>query len=98
MSRSSTILLALIFIFTFPLWFGLGMGLIGGAIGIVAGVFGAVLGAIGSIFGALFHGIFGWWGHDWHFFPHMHGNRFAFFAFIIIVALIISKRNKKVSK
>jgi hypothetical protein len=53
------------------------------------------LGAIGSIFGALFHGIFGWWGHDWHFFPHMHGNRFAFFAFIIIMALIISKRNKK---
>jgi hypothetical protein len=97
MSRSSTILLALIFIFTFPLWFGLGMGLIGGAIGIVAGVFGAVLGAIGSIFGALFHGIFGWGHHDWHFFPHMHSNRFVWFAMIIIVAVLISKQNRKAS-
>jgi hypothetical protein len=94
MSRSSTVLLALLLLFTFPIWFGVGMGLIGGAIGIVAGVFGAVFGVIGGIFGAIFHGIFGW-GHDWHFFPHMHGNRFAFFAFIIIVALIMSKRNKK---
>ena len=95
MSRSSTILLALLLLFTFPLWFGIGMGLIGGAIGIVAGVFGAVFGVIGGIFGAIFHGIFGWGHHDWHFFPHFHGNRFVWFAMIIIVAVLISTKNKK---
>lgn len=67
-SGTSTILIVLLIIFTFPIWiglagglFGLVMGLIGAAIGIVAGVFGAFVGGIGSAFGGMFgwHGSFG---------------------------------------
>ncbi len=100
MNRSSSILIAIILVFTFPLWFGLGLGfiglvigLIGGAIGIVAGVFGAIIGVIAGIFKAIFHGVFGW-GHHWNFFPHIHFNGFVFFSIIIVVALLISKRKK----
>ena len=57
MNRSSSILIAIILVFTFPLWFGLGMGfiglvfgLIGGAIGIVVGLFAAVIGVFTGIF------------------------------------------------
>jgi hypothetical protein len=100
MNRSSSILIAIILVFTFPLWFGLGMGfiglvfgLIGGAIGIVVGLFGAVIGVFAGIFNAIFHGIFGW-GHHGSFFPHMHFNGFFFLCMLIVVALLISKRNK----
>jgi len=100
MNRSSSILIAIILVFTFPLWFGLGLGFIGlvvglivGAIGIVAGVFGAIIGVIAGIFKAIFQGIFGW-GHHWNFFPHIHFNGFVFFSIIIVVALLISKRKK----
>ncbi|MBP9924443.1 MAG: hypothetical protein KBF45_00520 [Cyclobacteriaceae bacterium] len=101
MTRTSTIIITLIIVFTFPLWFGLGMGLfglifglIGGAIGIVAGVFGAVIGVIAGVFGAIFHGIFGW-GHGGHnSFPGVHLNGYVFLALIILAALVLSKRNK----
>ena len=101
MNRSSSLFIAIILIFTFPLWFGFGMGLfglifglIGGAIGIVAGVFGAVIGVIAGVFGAIFHGIFGW-SHGWHnSFPGVHFNGYVFLALIILAALVISKRNK----
>lgn len=95
MSRTPTVLLVLILIITFPFWiaiaavlFGLVVGIFGGAIGIIGGIFGAIFGVIGAIFG----GIFGF--HSWHIgwgWPHFHFNGF-FFAMIIIVALVINKR------
>ena len=64
-STSSTVLIVILLIITFPIWIGIagGMigliaGLFGGAIGIIAGIFGAVIGGIASLFGALFH--FSW--------------------------------------
>jgi hypothetical protein len=101
MSRTSAIIITLLIIFTFPLWFGLGMGLfgliiglIGGAIGIVAGVFGAVIGVLAGIFKAIFHGIFGW-GHGWHnTFPDFHFNGYVFLSILILAAIFISKRNR----
>ena len=101
MSRPSVIIITLLIVFTFPLWFGLGMGffgliigLIGGAIGIVAGVFGAVIGVLAGIFKAIFHGIFGW-GHGWHkAFPDCRCNGYVCLSILILAAIFISKRNR----
>jgi hypothetical protein len=102
MNRSSSILVVLIILLTFPLWFGLGMGLfglvaglIGGLFGLIAGLFGAIIGIIAGIFKAIFHGIFGW-GHSWNYdFPDYEMNGYVFLALLIVAALIITKRNKK---
>jgi len=90
---NSTLLIALVLIFTFPVWialFGVAVGLMGAAIGIVAGVFGAVIGVIFLPFKLLF----GWghWGWGWDIFPHMHHGRFIAVVLIIIVALIVRNR------
>lgn len=73
-SSTSTVLIILLVILTFPVWiaiagglFGMTIGMIGAAFGIVAGVFGAVFGAIGAIFGWLFNIPFGW--TDWNLLP-----------------------------
>lgn len=67
-SGTSTLLIVLLIIFTFPIWiglagglFGLVAGLFGAAIGIIAGVFGAIIGGIAGAFGGMFgwHGSFG---------------------------------------
>jgi hypothetical protein len=96
---SSTLLIVLLMLFTFPIWLGLAggiFGLIAGLFGIIfgaiGGLFGVVFGAIGSAFGAIFHGVFGWHG-NW--LPHFHFNGFVALAFVIVVALIISKRSKR---
>lgn len=64
-SGTSTVLIVLLIVFTFPIW----IGLAGGLIGIVGGLFGAVIGIIGGIFGAIFglfggifNALFGWHG------------------------------------
>lgn len=84
---------------TFPIWVGLAGGLFGligglfGAIfGMIGGLFGAIFGGIGAVFDAIFNGLFGW-HHHW--FPRIHFNGFAVFAFIIVIALIISKRARR---
>ena len=94
--RTSSILLVILLILTFPLWigivgglFGLMVGLIGGAIGIVAGVFGAVIGAIGAVIG----GIFGWAFDDWHF-PFYHFNTFWVLVIVICVVLLVRGRRE----
>jgi nitrate/nitrite transporter NarK len=94
-SNPTTLLIAVIVIFTFPIWigiaggiFGLIIGLFGAAIGIVAGVFGAVFGAIGGIFG---------WFFDWDW-PH-HGfyrwNIFTVVCLVVIVLLVTRSRRLK---
>jgi hypothetical protein len=66
-SGTTTILIVLIVVFTFPIWvgiagglFGLIAGLFGAAIGIIAAVCGAIIG----VFGAVISGLFGGWWHD----------------------------------
>ncbi len=95
MQRTPTVLLALILIITFPFWiaaaavvFGLAAGLFGGLIGLIVGIFGAIIGVIGGIFGGIF-------GNHWHVFPHFHFNGYVFFALLIVVALVINKRQSK---
>lgn len=99
-SSSSTILLAIILIITFPIWFavcaalfGVVVGLLGAAIGVVAAVFGALVAVIVLPFKLLF----GWghWGwHDWGLFHHHSHSGFWIIAFIIVIALIVRGRRK----
>lgn len=99
MQRSSTLLIVIILIITFPFWFGLGAGLFGiiaglfgGLIGLIAGLIGAIVGIMAAIFKAIF-GI-GSWHTNWHFGgPDM--DAFIWFALLIIGALIITRRNRK---
>jgi len=95
---NSTLLIALVLIITFPLWFGLGMGLfglivglMGAAVGLIAGFFGLIIGLIALPFKLLF----GWgdWGWGCDIFPHVgHGRTFTFLVIIIIAALIVRNR------
>lgn len=102
MSKGATLFLAFILIFTFPIWigllaggFGLIIGIFGGIIGVIGSIVGAIFSVIGSVFSAIFGG-FNWgWGDTHIFYPHLHVNGYAVFAFIIITALIVSKRRQR---
>lgn len=89
-SSTPSILIIIILVLTFPLWFGLGMGLIGAAVGIM----GALVGVMAAIVVLPFKILFGWgdWGWGWHGFPHC--NSLGLIALIIIAALIVRKRNR----
>ncbi len=110
MSRTSTVLLILILVITFPVWialaavvFGLTVGIFGGLVGLVGGLFGGIFGLLGGIFGAIMGLIGGFFGlifgsHDLQFgwnWPDFHFNRYVFFALLIVVALVISKRQRR---
>lgn len=90
MPRSlSTVLILIILLITFPFWVSLAgglFGLIGGLFGLIFGIIGAMFGALGSVFDALF---------GWHGYPRLHFNGFAVLAFIIIIALVAGRRNRK---
>lgn len=91
MSKGASILLALVLLFTFPLW----IGLIAGGFGLLMGIFGALFGIISGIFGALFGilgGLFTWEWPGMHLvFPHFHLNGFTTAVLIIVIALLIAK-------
>ena len=98
-NSSSTLLVVLALIITFPFWIAIGallFGILAGVIGILFGVGGAIFGVLMSIIALPFKIIFGWGHHDWgwHSWPHIHGNGFSFLVFIIIVALVLRSRNK----
>ncbi len=102
MSKGTALLLAFILIFTFPIWIGLlagGFGVIMGIFGGVFGIFGSIIGAIFSIIGSVFSAIFNvfdWsWGGSHLLHPHIHMNRYAVLAFIIIIALILTKKKQR---
>lgn len=102
MSKGATLFLAFILIFTFPIWigllaggFGALFGIFGGILGIIGAIIGAIFSAIGSVFSAIF-GAFNWgWNGSHILHPHIHMNKYAILAFIIIIALIISKRRQR---
>jgi hypothetical protein len=90
-SSTSTVLVVLLLVFTFPIWIGIAAGLFG----IIAGIFGAVIGIIAAIFGAIFGvigGLFGWI-FDWPSFTGwFHTPIFVIAAVAIVVLLITRKR------
>lgn len=95
--KSSSIVLLVIIVFTFPIWIGLAGGLFGLVFGLIGGFFGLLGGLIGGFFGmigAIFGGIFGWgdhWGDvHWH---HSHHNGFWIVLAIIAIAIALRKRS-----
>ena len=88
----------IVIVFICILMFPVAIGILAGFFGVVAGVIGAVFGVIGGIFGAIF-GLFGWvfeglFGGHWHYgFPNC--NIFALAAIILVVALIVRKKQNR---
>jgi hypothetical protein len=91
-SSSTTLLIAIVLVITFPIWFAIGaalfgltIGLLGAIVGIVAGLFGLMIGLIALPFKLLF----GWGDSGWHTdfgLPFFHTNN----GFMIIVLLVIA--------
>ena len=95
-SSSTTLLVVLIVIITFPFWIaigGLAIGLIGGLFGLVFGLIGGAIGLVAGLIALPFKIIFGFgdWSCNW---PSFHGNGFVWFALLIVVAMLISRRSK----
>ena len=99
MTRStSTVLIAVFMVLTFPIWIGLAGGLLGLAaglfgacIGIIAGIFGIIGGIIGAIVGGiawLIDGIFGWGFHPFHI------PRFFMLIAVVLLVLYLVRRDK----
>ncbi len=84
MSKGASVFLAIIILFTFPLWIGLLIGILGAIFGIIVGIFGAIFGVLGSLFA------WGWPG-SFLIFPHLHLNSFVTAAIILVLALLIAK-------
>ena len=93
-SSTSTVLIALLIVFSFPVW----IGLAGGLFGIIVGLFGAVFGIVAGIFGAVFGiigGVFGW-VFDWSW-PFDGFFELSFFTIILIaLAIGLLARSKRV--
>ncbi len=86
-SSTSSVLLIIIVVLTFPLWFGLGIGLIGAAVGII----GALIGVMATIITLPFKLLFGWGHWGWDGFHHF--NSLGLIVLIIIAAMIVKKKN-----
>ena len=95
-SGSTTILIVLMLIITFPFWIAIGgviIGVIGAIFGVTFGLMGAILGGTLALIALPFKLLFGW--GDWSCnFSGFHNNGFVWLALVIFIALIISKRNK----
>jgi hypothetical protein len=96
---TSTLLVAILVILTFPIW----IGLAGGLFGLVGGLLGALFGIMGAIFGAIFGGIaslFDWiFGGMFHW-PHYHGwhiSKLCTIALVILLIALAVRTRKKAS-
>lgn len=91
-TSTSTILIVVLLIVTFPLWIGIAGGILGGVIGIFGAVFGAIIGLFGAVFGgimSLFGCLFSWNFHG----PFVFWNTSILTIFtIILLFVILSKR------
>lgn len=99
-STSSTLLIILLII-TFPLWIGIAGGLIGlvlGLAGAIIGIIAAVFGVIGSIlsgiFGAIF-GVFDWGYADVDFFDFSIRKFIGALLLIAVIAMIVQSKKTK---
>lgn len=100
--RTSSALFIVVLVLTFPLWFGLGIGLLGLIIGLLGGMVGLVFGLIGGLIGAVawaikgvFSLLFGWsYESPFHFnVDFFEFNGWAVAALVLLIVLIA--RNKK---
>ncbi len=94
-SSSTSVLMIIILVITFPIWFaicaalfGVAIGLFGAAIGVVAALFGVII----TIIVLPFKLIFGWGHWGWNWFPHFHGG-FWLITLVAVAALIVRGRN-----
>ncbi|MBL0741758.1 hypothetical protein [Chryseolinea lacunae] len=88
----TTVLIVLLFVFTFPIW----IGIAGALFGVIVGLFGAVFGIIGGIFGAIFGmlgALFGW-AFGWHWPFGFHWPSFTTILIIALVVALISRSRK----
>jgi hypothetical protein len=102
-NSSSSVLLLIILVFTFPLWFGLGAAFFGVIIGLCAAAFGLIAGLFAiaiAIVAFPFKLLFGWgdggwenWGLNFHIGPHV--NWFMVVAIIIVISIAIRSQDRK---
>jgi hypothetical protein len=97
-SGSSTLLVVVLLVLTFPIWFAL----LAALFGVVVGLFGAAIGVIAAIFGASvaiialpFKLLFGF--GDFHFPFFQTGNGFVILL-LLIVAFVLVQRGRKTGK
>jgi uncharacterized membrane protein len=97
-SGTSTLLVVVLLVITFPIWiavlaalFGVVVGLFGAAIGIVAAIFGACIAMIAIPFKFFFG-----WG-DFHFPFFQTGNGFVILL-LLIVAFVLVQKGRKTGK
>jgi hypothetical protein len=99
--RSSSVLLVVVLIFTFPLWFGLGMGLMGviiglagGMIGLVAGLIGGLVGVIGWMIEGFLSLLLGWSPESTHAFDldFFEVNGWTLAAVVLLIALVFRRK------
>lgn len=97
-SGSSTLLVVVLLVLTFPIWFAL----LAALFGVVIGLFGAVIGIIAAIFGASiavialpFKLLFGF--GDFHFPFFQTGNGFVILL-LLIVAFVLVQKGRKTGK
>lgn len=95
-NSSSSILIILLLVFTFPIWigitgglFGLIVGVFGAAIGVVVGVLGAIVGIFGAIFGWLFH-----WNFQMHWPFAFFGSGFLFTMAVVLTIMLVTRSRK----
>ncbi len=94
-SQSSTLLLILILVITFPVWLVVGgvlFGVIAGVLGALIGVFGALLGGFFALLALPFKILFGDWGIlDGGIF-HFRDNTLTIIAILILAALVVRRQ------
>ncbi|NOS55554.1 MAG: hypothetical protein HOP37_04775 [Cyclobacteriaceae bacterium] len=97
-SGTSTLLVVVLLVLTFPIWFAL----LAALFGVVVGLFGAAIGVIAAIFGASiaiialpFKLLFGF--GDFHFPFFQTGNGFVILL-LLIVAFVLVQRGRKTGK
>jgi hypothetical protein len=100
--RTSSVVLIILAILTFPLWFGLGVGLFAVLIGVFGGLIGLIFGLVGGLIGVvawvlkgffslLFGGVPWDFNCDWNW-PSFEVNGWAIAAIILIIALLVRSR------
>ncbi|MCX8491863.1 MAG: hypothetical protein ORN54_12430 [Cyclobacteriaceae bacterium] len=94
-SGTSTLLVVVLLVITFPVWFAL----LAALFGVAVGLFGAAIGIIAAIFGACitmialpFKFFFGW--GDFHFPFFQTGNGFVIFLLLIVAFVLVQKGRK----
>ena len=93
-STSSTILILLVLLITFPIWIAVGgifLGIIGGLIGALFGVIGALFGVLMTLIALPFKLLVGHgWLEDGIF--HFNNHTWTIVAVVLIVALLVRRQ------